>query len=95
MLSVELVIDSVTVTVAVTVAVAKLVVVQYCSTVVANEAFFDGTKARPTARARRHTVVMIRTPCRFMLRVSQLHTYSNTVARIKPTQEDANSSRPC
>jgi len=62
MLFVELVIVSVTVTVD----VAELVVVEYCSTVVAGERFLDGMKAKPTARARRQTVVRIRASCRFM-----------------------------
>lgn len=69
MLCAELAIDSVRVTLAVTVAVVKFVVVEYCSTVVTGELFLDGTKARLTARARRHTVVRIRATCRFILRV--------------------------
>ena len=71
-LCVELVIDFVTV--AVTVVVAKLVVVveyrsmvvEYRSIVLSGTLYLDGKRAKPAARARRHTVVKIRTSCRFM-----------------------------
>ena len=64
-LCVELVI--VPVTVVVTVIVAKLVVVvEYRSILLVGTLYLDGKRARPAARARRHTVVNARISCRFM-----------------------------